>query len=270
MGVEPFRAPGLEFVNVALTDPERCGESALRPAVLFPDATNEPPEVASPGPRSMIAGAKRVETRPRYPRFMPIQLLTVCTGNIVRSPLSELYLRLLLADLPVEVASAGTHPRPGEAMTDQACEIASELGIPAAEIEAHQAQRLTEPLVAGRDLVLAMTRAHRKTVVELDPTLLRKTFTVLEFARLSRHVTDAELRDAATDAGDDDRARFEAALARVLAVRGTVDAPGDPAEDDVLDPAGRSWNTYETSMSQLLPAVEEVARVIRAALTPDV
>ena len=96
---------------------------------------------------------------------MPIEILTVCTGNIVRSPLSELYLRLLLADLPVEVASVGTRPRPGEAMTEQACEIAAELGIPAAEIEAHQAKRLTEPVLAGRDLVLAMTRAHRKAVV---------------------------------------------------------------------------------------------------------
>ena len=82
-------------------------------------------------------------------------------------------------------------------------------------------------------------------------------------------MTDAEIHEAATDAGDDPRARFQAALARVLSVRGTVDAPGDPSEDDVLDPAGRSWNTYETSMSQLLPAVEEVARVIRAAVTPD-
>ena len=41
--------------------------------------------------------------------LMPIDILTVYTGNIVRSPLSALYLRLLLADLPVEVASAGTH-----------------------------------------------------------------------------------------------------------------------------------------------------------------
>lgn len=198
---------------------------------------------------------------------MPIEILTVCTGNIVRSPLSELYLRLLLADLPVEVASAGTQPRPGEAMTEQACEIATELGIPAAQVDAHAAQRVTEPVLAGRDLVLAMTRAHRKAVVELDPSLLRTTFTILEFTRLSLHVTDAEIRDAATDAGDDPQARFRAALARVLSVRGTVDAPGDPAEDDVLDPAGRSWSTYETSMSQLLPAVEEVARVIRAALS---
>ena len=37
---------------------------------------------------------------------MPIEILTVCTGNIVRSPLSELYLRLLLADLSVDLVSS--------------------------------------------------------------------------------------------------------------------------------------------------------------------
>ena len=39
-------APGFEFVDVALADPESCGESALRPSVLFSDATDETPEVA--------------------------------------------------------------------------------------------------------------------------------------------------------------------------------------------------------------------------------
>lgn len=198
---------------------------------------------------------------------MPVEVLTVCTGNIVRSPLSELYLRLHLADLPVHVTSAGTHARPGDGMTGEARQIAAELGVPADQIEGHGAQRLTEGVVARRDLVLAMTREHRKAVVELDPSLLRRTFTIREFTRLSPQVTDAELRAAAADAGDDPHARVAAALALVGAVRGTVDVPADLTDDDVLDPAGRSWDTYEESMRQLLPAVEEVSRVMRAALT---
>lgn len=199
---------------------------------------------------------------------MPIAILTVCTGNIVRSPLAEQYLRLHLAGLNVQVASAGTQPRLGEGMTRPAREIAADLGIPTTEVAAHRAQWLAEGLAQGRDLVVAMTRAHRQTVVELDPTLLRRAFTVREFARLSAHVTDAELRACATDAGADPHARVRATLARVAAVRGTVELAGDPADDDVLDPAGRSWTTHETSMGQLIPALEEVTRVIRATLEP--
>lgn len=197
---------------------------------------------------------------------MPIEILTVCTGNIVRSPLAEQYLRLTLTGLHVHLTSAGTQPRPGEGMTEPAREIAADLGIPTAEIAAHQAKRVTERAVAGRDLVLTMSRAHRKAVVELDPSLLRRAFTAREFARLAEHVTDAELREATTDAGIDPHTRVRAALDRVIAVRGTVDAPADPSDDDVLDPAGRSWTTYKTSMRQLLPALDEVARVIRTAL----
>lgn len=197
---------------------------------------------------------------------MQVRILTVCTGNIVRSPLAEQYLRHQLAGAPIRVTSVGTSARAGEAMTNHAQRIAADLGVPTAEYVGHGARRLTERDAAAPDLVLAMTRAHRKAVVELDPRRLRSTFTVREFARLAEQVPDPEVADAAASAGADPRARLRAALARVAAVRGTVDPPADPADDDVLDPAGRSWNTYETSMRQLLPATDEVVRVIRAAL----
>lgn len=202
---------------------------------------------------------------------MPLEILTVCTGNIVRSPLSEQYLRLQLAGLPVTVASAGTGPREGDRMTAEALEIAAELGIPTAESQAHGARRLTEAVVATPSLILTATRAHRAAVVELNPARLRSTFTLREFARLSVHVSDDELADAAASAdstaGDDAaEVRLRAVLARILAVRGTVDPPADPLEDDVLDPAGRSWNSYVASMEQLLPATDEVVRVIRLTL----
>lgn len=201
---------------------------------------------------------------------MPLEILTVCTGNIVRSPLSEQYLRLQLTGLPVTVASAGTGPREGDRMTAEALEIAAELGIPTAESQAHGARRLTEAVVATPSLILTATRAHRAAVVELDPARLRSTFTLREFARLSVHVSDDEVADAAASAdsaaGENAEARLRAVLARILAVRGTVDPPADPLEDDVLDPAGRSWNSYVASMEQLLPATDEVARVLRAAL----
>ncbi len=38
----------------------------------------------------------------------PFKILTVCTGNICRSPLAEGLLRKVLRGLPVEVSSAGT------------------------------------------------------------------------------------------------------------------------------------------------------------------
>jgi protein-tyrosine phosphatase len=42
--------------------------------------------------------------------------------------------------------------------------------------------------------------------------------------------------------------------------------PSDkPEDDDVIDPYGRSWQTYELSAAQLTPALEQVVRVLQSA-----
>jgi protein-tyrosine phosphatase len=42
--------------------------------------------------------------------------------------------------------------------------------------------------------------------------------------------------------------------------------PARTQDDDVIDPYRRDRAVYEESASQLIPAVDEVARVLRAAL----
>ena len=189
-------------------------------------------------------------------------ILTVCTGNICRSPLAELLLRKLLADLDVRVHSAGTHAveRP---MPEPSQQLALRQGADPDHIAAHRGTLLREPAIEGADLVLAMAREHRQHAVQLVPRRTRQTFTVREFARLSASLSDDELSAAITDAGPAPRARLAAALHAVAGQRGTV-APGD---DDVIDPYRRSEEVYDESARQLVPAVEEVARVVRLALS---
>jgi protein-tyrosine phosphatase len=195
-----------------------------------------------------------------------IQILTVCTGNICRSPLAEQLLRASLAPLDVQVASAGTHALIDKPMTRDAAKLAASLGVPAADSKAHRARWLTEQHLAGLDLVLAMAREHRSYAVSLAPARLRSTFTVREFERLAAGVTDAEIRAAAEAAGSDTHARLRAALGLLRARRDQAAAPANPADDDVIDPYRRSWETYELSAAQLVPGIREVARVVRATL----
>ena len=46
-----------------------------------------------------------------------------------------------------------------------------------------------------------------------------------------------------------------------------IAACADTTEDDVVDPYRRSWETYQRSAAQLVPAIDEVARVVRLAVT---
>lgn len=193
------------------------------------------------------------------------EILTVCTGNICRSPLAEMLLRSRLGSLAPRVHSAGTYGLDNAPMTEETQRLAAEHGIPADMTGGHRSRYLTDAYLSSPDLILAMSREHRRRVVELAPARLRSVFTVREFARLAGDASDDEIRAAAEAAGADAAARVRAASAAVAAQRGMSLPPAHPADDDVIDPYRRSWETYRLSASQLVPAIDQVVRVVTLA-----
>ena len=194
-----------------------------------------------------------------------LNIIAVCTGNICRSPLAEILLESHLADLDVCLSSAGTRARDGMEVTRETAGIALSLGAPKARIERHRARFLTKDVLGSADLGLALSREHRRQIVEMDPTFMRKTFTVRELARLLDDISNEELLGAAASAADTSapNSRFSAMLRVVASRRGTVIPPA-AEDDDVIDPYRRSPRTYELSAAQLtaaLPAVERLARL---------
>lgn len=194
------------------------------------------------------------------------EILTVCTGNICRSPLAAQLLAARLAPFSPVVGSAGTRGLPAAGMTPEAALIATELGIPPEVSGAHRSRFLTEQLLDSPDLILTMTREHRHAVAELAPSRLRATFTIREFARISHAIPDDELRRAADAAGADASARVRAVASLVATHRGLVAPPPTRDDDDVVDPYGRSRQTYLLSASQLAPAVAATAEIVAIAL----
>ncbi|MFS0868159.1 low molecular weight phosphatase family protein [Microbacterium sp. 179-B 1A2 NHS] len=193
-----------------------------------------------------------------------IQILTVCTGNICRSPLAAQLLAHRMADIGVEATSAGIRARNGDRMPIEAVELAMGAGILGDTSNAHRARFLTEALLQDPELVLAMDRGHRREVVELAPGKLRATFTIREFERLAAVTSDDTIRAGAV--GADPRERLRGALAVLAGQRGLALPPADPADDDVVDPYGRSRETYARSGAQLMPGIDAVERVIRLAV----
>nr|WP_246383540.1 low molecular weight phosphatase family protein [Microbacterium proteolyticum] len=198
-----------------------------------------------------------------------MNVLTVCTGNICRSPLAALTLSARTDDVEVHFASSGTRARDGAPMTEEAIDLAVERGVPSAVAHGHRARLLTPTHLQNVDLVVAMTREHRRAVVEMDPSRLRMTFTARELVRTIGGVDDHALAAIAAvgdEETDPQRARFAAMVAGLRARRGLAASPAAPADDDVVDPYGRSVATYRESAVQLDPGLEVVERLVRLAV----
>lgn len=172
------------------------------------------------------------------PDDRPFGVLTVCLGNICRSPLTAQLLRLQLDPARFTVASAGLGAVVGAAMDSTPAEISMRLG---GDPE-HEARQLTGHLVDAADVVLTMERAQRDQTIQRYPQAMFKTFTLAEFAAL--------LDDAP------DQLSLHAAPRALAARRHTVRlAP----HDDVPDPYRRSREVHEGSATQIAALVERVA-----------
>jgi protein-tyrosine-phosphatase len=109
-----------------------------------------------------------------------IKILTVCTGNICRSPMAEGVFRQLLAGRPgAEVSSAGTHALVGNSAADFAVVAAAENGV---DISSHRARMIGKSIVRESSLIFCMEPSHVEQVLELDPSAVIRTFNLAEFA----------------------------------------------------------------------------------------
>jgi protein-tyrosine phosphatase len=204
----------------------------------------------------------------RTPGPSTFRILTVCTGNICRSPLAEQYLRAGLAAAGISdvvVESAGTMAQDGQAMPAQALALARRHGVQ--DAEAHAARYLFEGHVAGADLVFGMGRDHRRAIVSLFPRSSRYAFTLREFARLAQGMTADDLAEAAALAPSDVAGRLRAAVAAVAGRRGLVAPAAEPADDDIVDPYRLDDSVFDESGRQLVPAADVVVKLLVAAVS---
>ncbi len=185
-----------------------------------------------------------------------MRLLFVCTGNICRSPLAErLAVRWAEQALganaaTVHIRSAGTDALDGKAMDKRSAAALVELG---GDPTGFKAQTVDPRMAEDADLVLTMTRRHRRLVLGAAPRALRHTFTLPEAADLLR---TADLRGV-----------VELPMshrARELAVRlndGRARRRGHES-DDVFDPIGESSGVHKQVADRIVRKLRPLADVL--------
>jgi protein-tyrosine phosphatase len=181
----------------------------------------------------------------------PARVLMVCTGNICRSPMMERILQAAVEErgLQIAVTSAGTWVREGEPMTAFAAATLTDHGLDAGGFHATP---LTETLITAADLVVTATREHRAHVVGLVPGAVRRTFTLLELARIASSAPRPPASDTAV-VGEGVRE----AVAWAAQMRGSVPRPAGGG-DDLDDPLGAPLEVYRERAETITGAVEQI------------
>jgi protein-tyrosine phosphatase len=161
------------------------------------------------------------------------RLMTVCTGNICRSPMAEIVLRdrLEAAGLADRVAVDSTgisDEERGNPVDPRAVRVLAAHGYPTGD--GHCARQVRADELRERDLVLAMTAQHARYLRRLAP--------------------DAEVRMFRS---------FDPAAPRL--------APGDSEHVlDVDDPWYGEQAGFETTLSEIEAAADGIVEHVRAAL----
>lgn len=155
-----------------------------------------------------------------------------------------------------QVRSAGTRAMVGDPAQPISADIIRTYG---GSSDGFAARQLTPKILREADLVLTMAATHRGEVMQMDASLLKRTFTIREFARM---IEALEQRDGDSPAAPDVPAFWRALPARAASVRHLALAQ-DAADNDVVDPYRRGEEIYHRMEDELAPAILTILRFAR-------
>lgn len=170
-----------------------------------------------------------------------VRVLTVCTGNICRSPYAAALLRSGLdwaRPGAFEVTSAGTHALVGRPMDPAAARLLEERRVPSGGF---RARLLSHRVVEPQDVVLVMSGQHRALVVDESPSAHRRVLGLRDLAaELVAVGGRAQWEELLGGVGATDvRSRWRALPDLLAAQRGRA-----ASVTDVADPYGRGDRAF--------------------------
>lgn len=102
-------------------------------------------------------------------------LLTICTGNICRSPMAECLIRAQLEKLNIKVQSAGIRALQGSPVDPLAATLIQERGL---DISDHRARQLKPALLANAEIILVMEKWQQQALQNNFPWCRGKVYTL--------------------------------------------------------------------------------------------
>lgn len=143
-------------------------------------------------------------------------------------------------------------------MDPQARSEAERRGV--ADAGGHRARRLRASMVDEADLIIALATEHRSEIVGLVPRALGRTFTLLEFARLTRSVVESS-EPMSHPPGDLPGGASFPATVRALTLRAARSRGMlalHPDSLDIEDPIGQGDDVHRRSAKSVERAVHQL------------
>lgn len=190
---------------------------------------------------------------------MRARVLVVCTANVCRSPVIASLLAARLGPT-IEIVSRGTRA----ATSSGTCEVSATwamthgIGLPG-----HVSMPLELADVRASTIILTATRRHRRSVVELRPSMQVRTFTLTQAARVATWLVDRGERPES----DDPSERLLWLTRELDAARGIAPIPEDETVDDLPDP--HFGADHAEVFERIVTAVDAFCAPILADGKPD-
>lgn len=141
--------------------------------------------ISSTAVRLLAGGGYRVVREGAIPakavaKALEREILFVCTGNTCRSPMAEAIAKHLLQGrtpdgIVITASSAGVSAGEGDPTSSEALVALEAMGVVP---QKHRARQLTRAMVADAEVIFTMTGAHRRAILNVDPSAESKVFTL--------------------------------------------------------------------------------------------
>lgn len=166
-----------------------------------------------------------------------MHIMVVCTGNICRSPMGELLLRRYVAGTSITVSSAGTTGLNSHEIDPSSKRIMDSVSI---DSSAFRSRRLTRELAESADLILCFENKQRSAIVNIAPSMVRRTYLLTDFANMCLYCGRNGLVHGRTV-----EERLESVITSASFIR-----PMMPVPRQIADPIGKDFSYFVTAADQ--------------------